>query len=138
MYVSLQIGHSVGEDPDADTDTRPAAQSDTEQADEPEELKPLPTNEVATEDLHQPTTHPDNASNKSTDQSVDPDDLFEVDIDCPLPVTSGKKHPYPATLMDLIGCRCHQEGTLQLVPFPKVGLNTPYLSSLKGTHRRVH
>ena len=41
-------------------------------------------------------------------------------------------------MAELISCRRHRDGTLQSVPLPKVGSNTPYPSSLKGTHRRVH
>ena len=41
-------------------------------------------------------------------------------------------------MAELIRCRCHRDGTLQSVPLPKVGSNTPYPSGLKGTHRRVH
>ena len=41
-------------------------------------------------------------------------------------------------MAELIRCRRHRDGTLQSVPLPKVGSNTPYPSSLKGTHRRVH
>ena len=40
--------------------------------------------------------------------------------------------------MELIRCRRHRDGTLQSVPLPKVGPNTPSPSSFKGTHRRVH
>ena len=38
----------------------------------------------------------------------------------------------------LIRCRRHRDGTLQPVPLPKVGPNTPYPYSLKGTQPRVH
>ena len=41
-------------------------------------------------------------------------------------------------MAELIRCRRHRDGTFQSVPLPKVGWNTPYPSSLKGTHRRVH
>ena len=41
-------------------------------------------------------------------------------------------------MAELILCRRHRDGTLQSVPLPKVGLNTPYPSSLKGAPRRVH
>ena len=41
-------------------------------------------------------------------------------------------------MAELIRCRRHRDGSLQSVPLPKVWPNTPYLSSLKGTHRGVH
>ena len=37
-------------------------------------------------------------------------------------------------MAELIRCRRHRDGTLQSVPLPKVGPNTPYPSSLTGTH----
>ena len=85
LYVSLPSGCSAGKDPDAGPDTGPAPQSDTEPADGLEELEPypLPTNEVATEDLHKPATHLDDAGIEIPGQSVDPDDLPEMDMDRP-------------------------------------------------------
>ena len=50
----------------------------------------------------------------------------------------GKELPYAPTSTELIRCRRHPDGTLQPVALPKVGPKTPYLSSLKGTHHRVH
>ena len=129
LYVSLRSGRSVGEDPNANPDTGPAPQSDTEPAAGPEELEPLPTDEV-TEDLHEPALHVDDACNEIPDQSVDPDDLPQVDMDRPLQVTFGKEHRYAPTLMELIHCRRNRDGTLQPMPLPKVGPNTPYPSSL--------
>ena len=41
-------------------------------------------------------------------------------------------------MAELIRCRRHRVGTLQSVPLPKVGTDTPYPSSLKGTQRPVH
>ena len=48
-------------------------------------------------------------------------------------------------MAELARYRRHRDGTLQSVPLPKVfcsvpkvGPNTPYPSSLKGTHRGVH
>ena len=38
----------------------------------------------------------------------------------------------------MIRRRGRRNNTLQSVPLPKIGPKTPYLSSLKGTHRRVH
>ena len=110
LYVSLRGGCSAGKEPDADTDTGPARQFD-----EPEELERLPINEVATENLHEPATHIDQASNEIPGQSVDPDDLPEVNIDRPLGVTFGKELGYALTLMELIRCRRHRGGTLQPV-----------------------
>ena len=65
-------------------------------------------------------------------------DLPNVSMDRPLPVTFGKELRYAPTMAELIRYRLHQDGTLQSVPLPMVGPNTPYPSSLKGTHRRVH
>ena len=53
-------------------------------ADKPGELEPLPTNEVLTENLHEPATRLHNAGNEIPDQSPDPDDLPEADMDRPL------------------------------------------------------
>ena len=69
---------------------------------------------------------------------TDSDDLPYIDMDCPLRVTFGKELRYAPTLAELIRCRRHRDRTLQSVPLPKVGPNTPYPSRLKGTHRRVH
>ena len=69
---------------------------------------------------------------------ADTDDLPDVGMDRSLRVTFGKELPYAPTLAELIRCRRHRDGTLQSVPLPKVGPNTPYPSILKGTHRRVH
>ena len=66
------------------------------------------------------------------------DNLPDIDMHRPLRVTFGKKLRYAPTLTELIPCRRHRDGTLQPVPLPKVGPNTPYPSFLKGTHRRVH
>ena len=41
-------------------------------------------------------------------------------------------------MAELIRCRRHRDGTLQSVPLLKVLWNTPYPSSLKCTHRRIH
>ena len=70
--------------------------------------------------------------------STDTDDVPDIDMDRLLRVTFGKELRYAPTLTELIRCRRHQDGTLQPVPLPKVGPNTPYPSSPKGTHRRVH
>ena len=138
LYMSLRSRRSVGKGPDVDGHAEPALQSDTEPAVEPEELEPLPSNEVLAEDSQQPTVHLDDAGNEVPDMSTDPDDLPDIYMDRPLCVTFGKKLRYAPTLTELIRCRRHRDGTLQPVPLPKVGRNTPYPSSLKGTHRRVH
>ena len=70
--------------------------------------------------------------------STDTDDLPNIDMDRPLRVSFGKEFRYALTLTELIRCRRHRDGTLQQVPLPKVGPNTPNPSSLKGTHCRVH
>ena len=70
--------------------------------------------------------------------STDTDDLPHIDMDRPLRVTFGKELRYALTWTELIRCRRNQDGTLQPAPLPKVKPNTPYPSSLKGTHRRVH
>ena len=152
LYVSLRGGRSVGKEPDVDEHAEPALQFDTEPAVEPEDLEPLPSNatavepedlepvpsnEILGEDSHQPEVHLDDAGNEP-DMPTDTDDLPDVGMDRPLRVTFGKELRYALTLAELIRCRRHRDGTLQSVPLPKVGPNTPYPSSLKGTHRRVH
>ena len=138
LYVSVRSGRSVGKGPDVDGDSEPALQFDTQPAVEPEELKPLPSDKALAEDSHQPIVHLEEASNEVPDMSTDTDDLPDVDMDHPLRVTFGKEVRYASTLTELIRCQRQRDGTLQPVPFPKVGRNTPYPSSLKGTHRRVH
>ena len=152
LYVSLQRGRSVGKEPDADEHAEPALQFHTEPAVEPEDLEPLPSNattvgpenlepvpsdEIMAEDSHKTDMHLDDAGNEP-DMPADADNLPDVSMDRPLPVTFGKELRYAPTMAELIRCRRHRDGTLQSVPFPKVGPNTPYASSLKGTHRRVH
>ena len=66
------------------------------------------------------------------------DDLPGVVMDRPLRVILGKELRYAPTLTEVIRCRRHRDGTLQPVSLPKVSPNTPYPSSLKGTHGRVH
>ena len=70
--------------------------------------------------------------------SADTDDFPDIDMDRPFRVTFGKELRYAPTLTELIRCRRHRDGTLQPVPLPKVGPNTLYSSSLKGTHRPGH
>ena len=153
LYVSLRSGRSVGKDLDADELAEPAPQID-ETAVGPEDLEPLPSSattaepedlrlepapsdEIMAENSHQPDMHLDEAGNKP-DTSTDTDDLPDVSIDRPLRVTFGNELRYAPTMAELIRCRRHRNCTLQSVPLPKVGSNTPYPSSLKGTHRRVH
>ena len=138
LYVSLRSGRSVGKRPDVDGDAEPAQQVNTEPAVEPEDLEPLPSNETLAEDSHQPGVHLDNPGNEVQDMSTDTNDLPNIDMDRPLRVTFGKEFQCALTLTELIRCRRHRDGTLQPVPLPKVGRNTPYLSSLKGTHSQVH
>ena len=153
LYVSLRSGRSVGKDPDAEELAEPAPQFDTEPAIEPEDLEPLPStttvepetlglepvplDEIMADDSHQPDMRLDEAANEP-DTPADTDDLPDVSMDRPLRVTFGNELRYAPTMAELIGCRRHRDGTLQSVPLPKVGSNTPYPSSLKGTHRRVH
>ena len=152
LYVLLRSGRSVGKEPDVDEHAKPALQFDTEPAVEPGDLEPLPSNatavepedlepvssnEILAEDSHQPEVHLDDAGNEP-DMPADNDDLPDVGMDRPLSVTFGKELRYVLTLVDLIRCRRHRDGTLQSVPLPKVGPNTPYPSSLKGTRCRVH
>ena len=80
--------------------------------------------------------HLDEAGNKA-DTPADTDDLPDVSMDRPLRVTFGNELRYAPTMAELIRCRRHRDGTLQSVPLPMVGSNTPYPSSLIGTHRRV-
>ena len=152
LYVSLRSGRSVGKEPDADEHAEPALQFDTDPAVEPEDLEPLPSNaktvkpedlepvpsdKILAEDSHQPEIHLDDAGNEP-DRPADTDDLPDVSMDRPLRVTFGKELRYAPTMAELIRCRRHGDGTLESVSLPKVGPNTPYPSSLKGTHRRVH
>ena len=104
---------------------------------EPEDLEPVPSDEILAEDSHQPEIHLDDAGNEP-DMPADTDDLPDVSMDRPLRVTFGKELRYAPTMAELIRCRRHRDGTLQSVPLLKVGPNTPYPSILKGTHRRVH
>ena len=69
---------------------------------------------------------------------ADTDDLPDVSMGRPLRVNFGKELRYAPTMAELIRCRRHRDSTLQSVPLPNVGSNTPYPPSLKGTHRRVH
>ena len=154
LYVSLRSRRSVRKDPDADELAEPAPQFDTEPAVEPEDLEPLPSDattvepedpglepapsdEIMAEDSHQPDPHLDEAGNEP-DTPADTDDLPDVRMDRPPRVTFGNELQNAPTMAEQIRCRRHCDGTLQSVPLPKVGLNTPYPSSLKGTHRRVH
>ena len=154
LYVSLRSGRSVGKELDTDELAEPALQFDTEPAVEPEDLEPrpssattaepedlrldpAPSDEIMAENSHQPNMHLDEAGNEP-DTSTDTDDLPDVSMDRPLRVTFGNELRYAPTMAELIRCRRHRDGTLQSVPLPKVGSNTPYPSSLKGTHRRVH
>ena len=153
LYVSLRSRRSVGKDPDADELAEPAPQLDTELAVEPEDLEPLPSattvepedlglepvpsDEIMAEESYQPDMHLDEAGNEP-DTPADTDDLPDVSMDRTLRVTFGNEFRYAPTMAELIRCRRHRDGTLQSVPLPKVGSNTPYPSSPKGTHRRVH
>ena len=142
----------MGKKPDADEHAELALKLNTEPAVEPEDLEPLPSNattvepedlepvpsdEILAEDSHQPDVHLDDAGN-GPDMPADTDDLPDVSMDRPLRVDFDKELRYAPTMAELIRCRRHLDGTLQTVPLPKVGPNTPYPSSLKGTHRRVH
>ena len=135
LYVSLRSGRSVGKDPDVDTDAEPALQFHTEPAVPPEEPESVPTDEGPAKDSHEPATILENADNEIPNTSTDTDDLPEVDMDCPLRVTFGLELRYAPILTELIRCPCHRDGTLQPISLPKVGPNTPYPSSLRGTHR---
>ena len=154
LYVLLRSGRSVGREADADGHAEPALQFDTEPAVEPEDLEPLPSDattvepedlelgpvpseEIMAEDSHQPDMHLDDAGNEP-DMPADTKDLPDVSMDRPLRVTFGKELRYAPTMAELIRCGRHRDGMLQSVPLPKVGPNTLYPSSLKGTHRRVH
>ena len=152
LCVSLRSGCAVGKEPDVDEHAEAALQFDTEPAVEPEDLEPLPSsaiavkpedlvpvpsNEILAEGSHQPEVHLDDAGSER-DMPADTDDLPDVGMDRPLRVTFGKELRYAPTLAELIRCRRHRDGTIQSVPLPKVRPNTPYPSSLKGTHRRVH
>ena len=98
----------------------------------------MATDEAPAEDSQEPAAHLDDTGNEIPDQSTDPDDLPEVDMDRPLRVTFGRELRYAPTRTQLIRCRRHRHGTLQPIPLPKVGPNTPYPSSLKGTYQRVN
>ena len=154
LYVSPRSGRSVGKEPDAVELAEPAPQFDTEPAvglEEPEPLpsdaatveledlglEPVPSDEIMAEDSHEPDMHLDDAGNEP-DMLPDADDLPDVSMDHPLRVTFGNEIRYAPTITELICCRRHRDGTLQSVHLPKVGSNTPYPSSLKGTHCGVH
>ena len=92
------------EDPDVYADASLAFQFDREPAVEPEELEPLQTDEVVIEDLQGPAARLNDAGKETPDQSTDPDDLPEVDMDRPLRVTLGKELRYAPTLMEFIRC----------------------------------
>ena len=144
LYLSLRSGRSVGKGPDVDGDAGRALHFDTGQAVEPEELEPLPSdealpsNEELAEDSHQCEAHLDDAGNEVPDMLTETDDLPDMNMDCPLRVMFGKELRYAPTLTEQISCQRQRDGTLQPVPLPKGAPNTPYPSSLKGTHRRVH
>ena len=125
-------------DPDVDIDAEPALQFNTESAVKPGELEPLPTDEAPAEDSHEPAAHLDVAGNEIPDQSSEPDDLPEVDMDRPLAVTPCKDLCHAPTLMQLIRCQGQRDSTLQPISLPKIGPNTPYASSIKRTHHQVH
>ena len=116
LYVSFRSGRSVGKRPDVDEDAEPAHQFDTEPAFEPEDLEPLPSNEALAEDSHQSDVHVDDPGNEVPDMSTDTNDLPNIDMDGPLRVSFGKELPYAPTLMELIRCRRHGDGTLQPGP----------------------
>ena len=59
-----------------------------------EELKPLSTDEALAKDSHQPAAGLEDAGNETPDMSTDTDDLPEMDMDRPLPVTLGKDRPW--------------------------------------------
>ena len=88
LYVSLRRGRSVGKDPDVDVDAEPALEFDMEPAVEPDDLEPLPTDEVSAEDSHQPAARLNDTCNEMPGQSTDRD---EVDLDHPFQVTFGKE-----------------------------------------------
>ena len=99
----------MGKGPDVDVESEPTLQFDTEPAFKPEELEPLPSeslpsDEALAEDAHQPTVHLNDAGNEVPDMSTDTDDLRHVDMDRPLRVTFGKKLRYAPTLTELIRC----------------------------------
>ena len=143
----------MGKEPDAGELGEPAPQFDTESAVEPEEteplpsnattvepedlgLEPVPSNEIMAEDSHQPDMHLGDAGTEP-DTPADTDDLPDASMDRPLRVTFGNELRYAPPMAELIRCRRHRDGTLQSVPLLKVGSNTPYPSSHKGTHCRV-
>ena len=143
---------SVGKESATDENAEPALQFNTKPVVKPEDLEPLPANATTVEpedrepvpsdeilgvDSHQPEIHLNNAGN-APDMPANTDDLPDVSMDRPLRVTFGKELRYAPTMAELIRCGRHRDGTLQTVPLPKVRPNTPYPSSLKGTHRRVH
>ena len=144
----------MGKEPNADERAEPGPQFDSEPAVQTEELEPLPSDattvepedlgletvpsdETMAEDSHRPDMHLDDAGNEP-DMPADSDDLPDISMDRPLRVTFGNELRCAPTMAGLIHCRHNRDSTLQSVPLPKVGSNTPYPSSLKGMHRRVH
>ena len=87
----LRSGRYAGKGLDANADTGLASQLDAEPANVPGELEPLLTDEVVTEDLHEPGKCLDGPGNEMPDHSTDLDDFSEVDMDPPLRVTFGKE-----------------------------------------------
>ena len=55
-------------------------------------------------DLHDPAARLDDTGNEIPDKWTNTDDLPEVDMDRPHPVTFGKKLRYDLTLTELIPC----------------------------------
>ena len=104
LYVSRCSGRSVVKDPDVYADASLAPQFDREPAVEPEDLEPLQTDEVVIEELQEPAARLYDAGKEIPDQSTDPDDLSEVDMNRPLRVTLGKELEYAPTFMEFIRC----------------------------------
>ena len=118
LYVSLRSGRSVGKEPDADEHAEPALQFDTEPAVvpevpeplpsnatavEPQDLEPVPSDEILGEDSHQPEVHLNDAGNEP-DIPADTNDLPDARMERPLRVTFGKELQYSPTLGELIRC----------------------------------
>ena len=89
LYVSLRSGRSEGKEPDVYEHVAPALQLDTEPAVEPEDLEPVPSDEILAGNSHQPEVHSDDAGNEPN-MPVDTDDLPDVGMDRPLRVKFGK------------------------------------------------
>ena len=84
-------------DPDSEPGTNLVPQSDSEPAEELEELEPTPIEEMSG-DPDESVLRVDDPGNELPYQSIGPVDIRKIDMDRPLRATLGKEHRYPPTL----------------------------------------